>query len=194
MFVLGDPSRIWWAGTTRKTLFGMTRYIGAGSLDRGHFGEQSIETVDCPNAFMIRSKALTEVGLFDSSTFPSTYSEADFCKRVRDKGYRVVMVPTAKLWHDIPVDKVLRKGSNLMFRDSRRAFNLMRGLVGFQRKYAKGFSLVAFFSFYLPLYLTAYSASTLASSTSLENKVSILRAYFAGVISGLQRTAPRLAV
>jgi GT2 family glycosyltransferase len=186
MFVLADPRRLWWAGTTRRTPFGITRYVGGGSLARRDFGQQNIETEDCPNAFMIRSRIVKEVGLFDSRSFPSTYSEADFCARVRNNGDKVVVVPRAKLWHDIPADKVIRKRSNLMFRDSTRAFNLMRGSVVFRRKYSRGFSRFAFFSFYLPLYVMVYSMSTLSSPSSLENKSSTLKAYFAGVVSGLQ--------
>ncbi len=186
MYFLRDPRRIWWAGTVRGKTFGTTKYVGSGSLDLGQFNRQTIETADCPNAFMVRSKILRRVGLFDSGSFPSTYSEADFCERIRALGYNVVMVPQAKVWHDTPFKAGFGKLLNLMFRDSQRAFNLMQGSVMFRRKYAGRHALCMYLGLYLPLYLLGYCLSTLASNASLENKIATVTAYFGGVASGLQ--------
>src|SRR5207244_11366960 len=66
-----------------------------------------MKTEDLPNAFMVRKDVLAKCGPFDSSTFPIHYEEADFCYRVRSRGYDVSVVTSAKTWHDIPLERRL---------------------------------------------------------------------------------------
>lgn len=49
-------------------------------------------------AMMIRSSVLQEVGLFDESFFVY-YEDADFCRRVRERGHRIVCVGDAIIYH-----------------------------------------------------------------------------------------------
>ena len=47
---------------------------------------------------MTRSDVFQRVGGFDT-TFPLNFNDVDFCLRVVEEGYRIVMQPTAKLYH-----------------------------------------------------------------------------------------------
>lgn len=47
---------------------------------------------------LLSLSALDEVGEFDADFF-AYHDEVDWCKRARDKGYRIVYVPTAIMWH-----------------------------------------------------------------------------------------------
>jgi len=47
---------------------------------------------------MLSMKAATDVGEFDEQFF-AYHDEVDWCKRARDKGYRVVYAPKALMWH-----------------------------------------------------------------------------------------------
>jgi len=47
---------------------------------------------------LLSMKAVAEVGVFDERFF-AYHDEVDWCKRARDKGYRVVYTPTALMWH-----------------------------------------------------------------------------------------------
>jgi len=48
---------------------------------------------------LIRRKVLSETGLFDSILFPDTFEEMDLCWRILLRGYRIVYVPSAKVYH-----------------------------------------------------------------------------------------------
>jgi len=47
---------------------------------------------------MIRKSILAKTGRFDEKTF-AMYEEVDFCRRVRDEGYKILVDPRAKVWH-----------------------------------------------------------------------------------------------
>lgn len=48
---------------------------------------------------LIRKKILNETGLFDDTLFPVAFEEMDLCWRILLRGYRIVYVPTAKIYH-----------------------------------------------------------------------------------------------
>lgn len=60
------------------------------------------DSEDFPNAFIIRREVFSRIGLFNSTLFPIHYDEADFCQRVIKAGYKIMVVPSARVWHDIP--------------------------------------------------------------------------------------------
>jgi GT2 family glycosyltransferase len=53
-------------------------------------------------ALIARASVLREVGLLDEDYF-LVFEEADFCARVRQRGFRAVVVPGAKVWHKVSV-------------------------------------------------------------------------------------------
>lgn len=50
--------------------------------------------------FLIKRCVLNSIGLLDESYF-CYWEETDYCFRARKNGYKVVYVPTAKIWHKI---------------------------------------------------------------------------------------------
>jgi len=48
--------------------------------------------------FLLRSEALRKVGFFDER-FVFYSEDADLCLRIREAGWRVVYLPTARMWH-----------------------------------------------------------------------------------------------
>ncbi|MGB9622355.1 MAG: glycosyltransferase family 2 protein [Anaerolineae bacterium] len=80
-------------------------------------------------ALMVRSEVFRTVGLFDTSYFVY-YEDADFCRRARDQGYRIVCVGDAVVYH-----KAARStGRNKTMMVSIRARNRVR----FYRRYRHG--------------------------------------------------------
>ena len=71
---------------------------GANEAERGQFaGPQDVDWVSgC--ALMIRSQAFAAIQGFDERFFMYG-EEVDLCVRARRAGYRVVHVPSAKVWH-----------------------------------------------------------------------------------------------
>ena len=49
-------------------------------------------------AILIKRRVFEEIGLFDTSFF-MYYEDADFCRRARDRGYRILCVGDAIIWH-----------------------------------------------------------------------------------------------
>lgn len=100
MFYLEFPDVIWCAGIRRNSFATVSVPIASGR--HGSDLPPEIESDDMPNALMIRRDSLRKCGLFDDMSFPMHYEEADLCERIRKQGYRVVVVTSAKLWHDLP--------------------------------------------------------------------------------------------
>jgi GT2 family glycosyltransferase len=95
MYYLGHPEHVWCSGVSRNYFTSTTRF----STSRPDNSADCYETEDIPNAFMVKRSVIDKVGYFDEETFVQHMEEGDFCRRVAEKGYRVVMVPKASIWH-----------------------------------------------------------------------------------------------
>ena len=51
-------------------------------------------------ALMIRRDAFDEISGFDERFFPAWYEDVDFCRRLREAGWEIYFVPTAKFEHE----------------------------------------------------------------------------------------------
>jgi GT2 family glycosyltransferase len=95
-----QPEVIWSAG-------GMI-HPGTAVATQRHVDEQDNGQADAPAdidyavgcAVMVRRDAIEKAGLLDESFF-MYYEEAEWCRRMRESGYRIVYVPESKLWHKV---------------------------------------------------------------------------------------------
>lgn len=82
--------------------FALYRLLGLKSLGTGGLSAESVDPGDVPvltGAFMlIRRDRWEQLGGFDESFFMYC-EETDLCLRIRHAGYRVVMVPKARITH-----------------------------------------------------------------------------------------------
>ncbi len=98
IYYADDPNRIWSSGAGRYYLTMELRGHLQGQLD------QRIDRMPHDVEFaggcgmLIRRSCLEKVGLFDEQFF-MYYEDGDYCLRVLEAGYRIVMVPEAKMWH-----------------------------------------------------------------------------------------------
>jgi len=97
----GAPSdRIWYAGGRVATALGLTSHRGLRERDHGQYRtvEQTGYLTGC---CLVAWRAVWEqVGPLDERYF--IYAEdADWCLRARHAGYRLLFVPTARLWHSV---------------------------------------------------------------------------------------------
>lgn len=103
--------------------------FGPGWKDRPKFS--GVEEYDYVSgcAMLIRSELFQEIGLFDTGFF-MYYEDADFCRRARRAGYRIVSVGDAVIYHkaSLSADKIR---SSIV---KTRARNRMR----FYRRYEHG--------------------------------------------------------
>ena len=97
MLFIQDRKRINAAGGCCD-IYGVGWNRGNGEIDRGQYDK--VEEVFYANgaAMLIREKAWKEVGPFDERYF--LYGEdLDWCWRARLKGYKILYVPEAKIYH-----------------------------------------------------------------------------------------------
>ncbi|MBC7249837.1 MAG: glycosyltransferase family 2 protein [Anaerolineae bacterium] len=104
IYYYARPDLIWSAGGMIDRSRGQTRMIGLNEQDTGQYGTAPREVdfvTGC--ALLVKRTVLEQVGLLDERFF-AYYEEAEWCVRARKAGFKIVHVPTAKIWHKIPLD------------------------------------------------------------------------------------------
>lgn len=151
MYYYSHPKTVWCAGIRRNLISSRTTTIGNGKTDIGQFNVP-IESDDFPNAFMVRSEIVKRQGvLFGEKYFPWMYEESDFCYRVRKNGWKIVLVPEAKVWHDVPKELFfVGRYTNL------KAYYLARNRIIFHKKFSKNYEFSIFETIFLPIFTLAY--------------------------------------
>lgn len=101
MLYYDQPDVVWCAGNRINWRNGGTIRMDADLRDEDST-RTAPEQVDFVTAcaLCVRRKVIEEVGLLDSRFF-IYYEETDWCCRARSAGWRVVYVPTARLWHKV---------------------------------------------------------------------------------------------
>jgi len=79
-------------GIVRSKLF------GNGEVDNGQYDTKRETGMLCGAAMVFKARALLDVGLFDPRYFYNT-EDKDLAIRLLRKGYKLIFVPDAKIWH-----------------------------------------------------------------------------------------------
>lgn len=96
IFYHDQPARVWSAGYRQRAVT-----LSAQSPDRrpNAGAPYPVDRVyGC--GVLIRRSVLEDVGLFDERFF-MYYEDADFCRRAQAGGYRLLVVPAARMWHKV---------------------------------------------------------------------------------------------
>jgi GT2 family glycosyltransferase len=101
LIYFGAPSRvIWYAGGRCVPALGLTAHRGLRARDDGHYRavEETGYLTGC--CLLAHREVWERVGVLDEGYF--IYAEdADWSLRVRAAGWRLLFVPTARLWHEV---------------------------------------------------------------------------------------------
>jgi GT2 family glycosyltransferase len=91
---------IWYAGGKMdwNNIYGSNR--GVDEVDKKQFDKQTETDFATGACVLYKSKALSEIGLFDEKYF-MYLEDADLSQRMKLKGYKVIYEPSAKLWHKV---------------------------------------------------------------------------------------------
>jgi len=92
--------RVWYAGGDCVPALGLSRHRGIRSRDEGQYRtiERTGYLTGC--CLLARREVWERVGLLDEGYY--IYAEdSDWCLRAREMGYRLLFVPTARLWHKV---------------------------------------------------------------------------------------------
>lgn len=95
-----EPDTIWAAGGMVDARTGIAVQRFYGELDTG----QADDAVDVDYAvgcaMLVKTDAIRHVGLLNTDYY-MYYEEADWCRRVRDAGYRVRYIPGSRVLHKV---------------------------------------------------------------------------------------------
>jgi GT2 family glycosyltransferase len=99
---VADPADVlWYAGGSFNPLLGYSgRVRGAGRRDDGTFDEELDVEWATGAAMAVSRPALERAGLLDEELF-AYMEDVDWCLRIREAGFRVIFVPTARAWHRV---------------------------------------------------------------------------------------------
>lgn len=125
IFYASQPDLIWSAGGLYSRWTLEQTHTLRGQRDRADW-PVVIERDFVPGcAMLLPRSALESVGLFDERFF-MYYEDSDLCLRLRRAGFRVLLVPGARMWHKVAISSGgadspgerfgMAKGSVLFFR------------------------------------------------------------------------------
>jgi len=100
MYYHDEPTTIWYAGGRIHPWRGDTSHVGMLEEDRGQYGEVTDTDYVTSCAMLVRREVIEQIGEVDPAYF-IYFDETDFCVRAQRRGWRVVFVPHARLWHKI---------------------------------------------------------------------------------------------
>jgi GT2 family glycosyltransferase len=176
MYYYSTPREIWCAGgKLRRPLCIQTHIFQYKKSDNLPLKKMyAIECEYIPNAFMVRRHIIREIGFFDEENFPIAWEDIDFSLRIKQKGYQIVIIPQAKVWHDVPTAKDFHI-------DEKRAFFRGRSRARFYLKYAPVRILL------LPIDMLGFCGVLFAYDKGSRGLKKLLQ-YLKGIIYGLVLT------
>lgn len=140
-------------------------------IDQGHL-ENPIEVNSLNGAcFLIKRKIVSEIGFLDTDYFLRR-EETDYCYRAGNKGYKLVCVPNAKIWHK-EFSSASQSSPLITYYSTRNNFLLVKKN-GRDFDYLK--FLVYFISYLLWVKLIFY----------LNNEPKVVPYFFKGILDGLK--------
>ncbi len=112
----GQRNVIHSAGANIQVKQGLAPPIGMNEIDVGQYDE--IRHVDYIEGacMLVKRGLINTIGLLDHAFF-AYWEETDWCYRASKRGFNIVYVPTAKIWHKVPEKKISRLATYLHTRN-----------------------------------------------------------------------------
>lgn len=89
---------IWYAGGIIDWNNIIGHHLGVDEVDHGQYDKKEETEYASGCCMLVKKEVFKEIGLFDSKYF-LYYEDSDFCKKVKDAGYKIMYQPKAILWH-----------------------------------------------------------------------------------------------
>jgi GT2 family glycosyltransferase/glycosyltransferase involved in cell wall biosynthesis len=99
IFFTDPPNRICTVGGKLYPRISCYRHPGSGQLDSQLFQQAKEIDIVSGCAGLIRSAVFQEIGLLDETYSPYCHEDVDWSLRMRRAGYRLMMEPSAVIWH-----------------------------------------------------------------------------------------------
>lgn len=91
---------IWSAGGKVNWKRGLPYHIGIGCPDGPRFSKPKIVEIAPTCCMLIHKEVFNNVGLMDERYF-MYFDDTDFCIRANERGYKILYVPDALMWHKV---------------------------------------------------------------------------------------------
>jgi len=119
------------AGFTINLWTGKTIIHGRDKKYTGQYSQNIVRDGAGGGSHVIRRKTFEEVGLYDENYFLS-YEDVDWCLRLKNAGYKTVVVGTSKLYHKLGGGMSQKENPNRVYLSSRGLVLLMKKNAGFR--------------------------------------------------------------
>lgn len=107
-----DPGIIWSSGGNVDPVSGITSQRQYGQKDDPSDSEITEVDYAVGCAMLIKSEVIRKVGMLDERYF-TYYEETDWCRRIRNAGYRILYVPQSRVMHKVPL--VIKNRNNAAY-------------------------------------------------------------------------------
>jgi GT2 family glycosyltransferase len=170
-----DKIRIADGGSKRYLLPGFSKGLYTNQILWDILKKPSYEVDEVANAFIVRREIFWNFGGFDEKTFPTELDEADFCRVVKKYKYKILMCPTAVVYHDSQTYSIWPD-----FRRPKNAYYMGRNRILFQRKYLSWLSFKIYTLLFLPIFIGFYVISLVFKNRRM------IKYFLEGVIDGIR--------
>lgn len=170
-----QPDLIADGGSKRNYLTGFTHGVNT-NRSWSKLNKAPYEVDEIANAFMMSREIFEKLGGLDEANFPIDLDEADFCKRVKNVGLKVVMCPTARCWHSSQTYSPIPN-----FRRPMNAYCMGKHRITYQRKHLSRLSYGLFVAVFMPIFVGFYTASLVG-----RRNFKMIPHFLKGVVDGLQ--------
>jgi len=186
IYLYDEPNVIWEAGAKINWWTGGISIYGDREVDIGQYDKVAERDLLSGAALLIKARVLERISLLDTGFFFG-YEDYDFCIRARKAGFRVVFVPSAKIWH-----KAAKARNQLpAYHETLRQVMAAHGIFGIKmryrlfRKHARmppfPVPLVSYFLIYWPMravQLLIFQRNVKSIVASIKNIMRELSHYF----------------
>jgi hypothetical protein len=125
-----DRKRIWSAGGGMRPWLLEKGGDDRGQIDTGQWATPEEREFVTGCGMLLSRQFLETVGLFDERFF-LYYEDMDLCLRARQRGFRILLVPQARMWHKVSRSSGGRHSAN-------ERYWMARSSVLFYRKHVRG--------------------------------------------------------
>lgn len=130
IYFFDRPNVIWHAGARINPLHGHPRHFGWERKDHPRYDQVRDCDFVTGCGFLLRSDALKQAGYFKADLV--FYAEdAELCYRVRAHGFRVVYLPTARMWHKVETTLAKNRAVQLQYSTRNTLYLISSHRVGF---------------------------------------------------------------
>ncbi|WP_423792389.1 glycosyltransferase family 2 protein [Methanocaldococcus indicus] len=169
---------IWCAGGYNDLFTSLTKYLHRNKkLSEVNLPKQPYEIDHMPHTFMVRKECFDKLGGFYEK-YKIMYEESELAIRIKKLGYKVLAVPSAIAYHNIPIET--DNSRNLGLHRWDRVYLLARNRVIFMKRNAPKTHYIIFLLTF-NLVITMYYLYVLLKL----GKTEFIGAYLKGVLEGM---------